>query len=474
MPWNDHLRRPVAARIAGTAILLLLLLTTTPSAEEKQLSVYGPQVSYSLSVTERNGQDYVGLLEALEPLGNVSASTDGDKWKLRFNNLDAEFRQDRNLCKVAGRKFGLPGPFALEGNRGLVPLRALPAIFGLMLDTKTEYHEAARRLFLGGVATRFTTDLHESGLKVNFSAPVNPLISTEPGKLTMTFTRDPVVASTYTLKLENPLVSSLTFSENNGRAELVLQGRVPLLAHFAADRRTIDILPAPSEAQNVAPAAAPATPNPSVSVPPPPTLQSLTARPPFVVMLDPAHGGDDRGALLSDRLEEKAVTLALARRLRSELQNRGISVIMSRDADVTVPVDQRAAMADAARVALYLCLHVGPLGRGVRVYTAMLDSATVKPGAFLPWDTAQAEYVFTSRALADIVKVEMGKHDIPSLQLPAPLKPLNNVAAAAIGIEVAPSGADIAGLGAGLYQQRIASAVADAIVVGRPQVDAAR
>jgi hypothetical protein len=104
----------------------------------------------------------------------------------------------------------------------------------------------------------------------------------------------------------------------------------------------------------------------------------------------------------------------------------------------------------------------------------MLDSATVKPGAFLPWDTAQAEYVSTSRALADIVKVEMGKHDIPSLQLPAPLKPLNNVAAAAIGIEVAPSGADIAGLGAGLYQQRIASAVADAIVVGRPQVDAAR
>jgi len=471
------------------AALLLVLLASAPSAEEKQLSIYGPRVSYSLPVSEHEGQDYVALLEALEPFGNVSARAEGAKWKLRFNKLEAEFRQDTSVGKVAGRKFGLPGRFVLENGRGLVPLRALPAILGLMLATRTEYHEAGRRLFLGGVATHFTTDPRENGLRLNFSAPVNPLISTEPGKLKMSFTRDAVVANANILRLENPLVSSITFSESNGEAELVVLGRVPLLAQFAADRRAIEIVPAPSEAPSAPPAAVAGTAPPAtapgtapaagtvpaaVAVPPPPTLQSLTAKPAFVVMLDAGHGGDDRGALLSETLEEKGVTLAFARRLRSELQGRGIGVVMSRDADVTVAVEQRAAMADAARVSVYLSLHAASQGRGVRVYTAMINSVSGKPGGFVPWDTAQARYVLSSRALADLVKAELLKHEIPSSQLSAPVKPLNNVASAALAVEVAPSGADVSSVSAGVYQQRIAAAIAEAVVVGRARVEAER
>ncbi|MGO9209617.1 MAG: N-acetylmuramoyl-L-alanine amidase [Terriglobales bacterium] len=487
MPWSKYRRRSQGA--AAVAALLLVLLASAPSAEEKQLSIYGPRVSYSLPVSEHEGQDYVALLEALEPFGNVSARAVGAKWKLRFNKLEAEFRQGASVGKVAGQKFGLPGRFVLQNGRGLVPLRALPAILGLMLATRTEYHEAGRRLFLGGVATRFTTDPRENGLRLNFSAPVNPLISTEPGKLKMSFTRDAVVANTSILRLENPLVSSITFSESNGEAELVVLGRVPLLAQFAADRRAIEIVPAPSEAPSAPPAAvagtgppaaAPGTAPPAgivpaaVAVPPPPTLQSLAAKPAFVVMLDAGHGGDDRGALLNETLEEKGVTLAFARRLRSELQGRGIGVVMSRDADVTVAVEQRAAMADAARVSVYLSLHAASQGHGVRVYTALINSASSKPGGFVPWDTAQARYVLSSRALAELVKAELLKHEIPSSQLSAPVKPLNNVAAAALAIEVAPSGADVGSVSAGVYQQRIATAIAEAIVVGRARVEAER
>jgi len=456
---------------------------SAPPIEEKQLSIYGPRVSYSLPVSERNGQDYIALLEALEPFGSVSASVDRGKWKLRFDNLGAEFQRNARLGKVAGKKFGLPSPFVLENNRGLVPLRALPEILALMLGTKTDYHEASRRLFLGGAATRFTTDLREDGLSVKFSSPVNPLISTEPGKLKMTFTRDPVVSSPSTLRPENPLVSSITFSEDNGRAELLVQGKVPLLAQFAAGGKTIDIVPAPSQARNAPPAApqetatatTAATPATApITVPPPPTLQSLTAKPQFVVMLDAGHGGDDRGALLSETLEEKGVTLAFARRLRSELQNHGISAVMSRDADVSVPVEQRAAMADAARIAVFISLHATSQGRGVRVYTAMLNSATSKPGAFVPWDTAQTGHVLTSRALASIVKAELSQREIPSTELSAPLKPLNNIAATAIAIEIAPSGADVGSVNATVYQQRIAAAIAEAMVVGRTRVEAER
>jgi N-acetylmuramoyl-L-alanine amidase len=470
--------RNSSGRTLVVAALLLILIASAPSAEEKQLSIYGPRVSYSLPLSEYNGQDYVALLEALEPFGNVSARTENQKWKLRFDNLEVEFRQNASQAKVAGRKFELSAPFVLENNRGLVPQRSLPAMLGLMLHTKTEYHEAARRLFLGGVATHFTTDLHETGLSVNFSAPVNPLISTEPGKLKMTFTRDPVVSNAYILRVENPLVSSIAFSENNGRAEVAVQGRAPLLAKFAAGGKTIDIVAAPREEQSTTPSvppfAAPPVAQAPAAAPAYPTMQSLTAKPLFIVMLDAAHGGDDPGARLSETLEEKGVTLAFARRLRSELQSHGISAVMTRDADVAVPMEQRAAMADAARAAIFVSLHAASEGRGVRVYTAMINSANRKPGAFLPWGTAQAGYVLTSRALADIVKAELGKHEIPNTELPAPLKPLNNVAAAALAIEVSPSAADVGSVNAAVYQQRIAAAIAEAIVVGRPRVEAQR
>jgi len=488
-PLSTHVKRGTRTRAITRAavigMVLLLLLQPAPSAEEKQLSIYGPR-TYSLPVADHNGQDYVALLEALEPLGSVSARVEGQKWKLRFNHLEAEFRQKGSVCRVTGRKLELAGPFVLQNDRGLVPVRALPAILGLMLATRTEYHEAGRRLFLGGVATHFTTDPRENGLSLNFTAPVNPLISTEPGMLRMTFSRDAIVTNTNVLRLENPLVSSITFSESNGQAELVVLGRVPLLAQFAADRRAIEIVPAPG-AKTVPPMAVPATaplvgagPAPAgpvpaaVAVPAPPTLQSLAAKPPFVVMLDAGHGGDDRGALLNETLEEKAVTLALARRVRSELQSRGISAVMSRDADVNVSIEQRAAMADAAHVAIFLSLHAASQGRGVRVYTAMIDSATPAPGDFVAWDAAQSGYMLVSRALADIVKAELGKHEIPSSELPAPLKPLNNVTAVAIAVEVTPSAGDVASVNAGAYQQRIAATLAEAIVVGRSRIEAQR
>src|SRR6201993_476529 len=154
MPWTNRL----VAALAG----MFLLLGAATSADEKQLSVYGPQVSYTLPVQQRNGTDYIGLLEAMEPLGSVSATSSGRKWKLRFNKMEAEFRAGASNGKVAGARFGLAAPFLLENNRGLVPLRSLPEIFRLMLGAKPDYHESARRLFLGGAGTRFNAEMRDS------------------------------------------------------------------------------------------------------------------------------------------------------------------------------------------------------------------------------------------------------------------------------------------------------------------------
>ena len=73
--------------------------------EEKRLSVYSGTASYSLTVREQNGAEYVGLLEILEPLGPASARTDGGAWKLSFNRVDGEFTPGQTRARVRGKEF---------------------------------------------------------------------------------------------------------------------------------------------------------------------------------------------------------------------------------------------------------------------------------------------------------------------------------------------------------------------------------
>ena len=87
---------------------------------------------------------------------------------------------------------------------------------------------------------------------------------------------------------------------------------------------------------------------------------------PFVVALDPGHGGSNLGAAAADGLVEKDVTLALARRLRTQLEAiPGVRVVLCRDADVLVPIRARSRCAAGARAGLFLSLHVNATPAGV-------------------------------------------------------------------------------------------------------------
>ena len=204
------------------------------------------------------------------------------------------------------------------------------------------------------------------------------------------------------------------------------------------------------------------------------------ARPAFFVMIDAAHGGSDSGARFSDKLLEKDITLAIGRKLRGELQNRGITAVLLRDNDSNITYDQRAVITNAQRAGMYVAVHAGMPGVGVRVYTALMP-ADVKQQAktsssFLPWDIAQAEYLERSQILADTMIKEMNQAKIVAGSAAAPLKPLSNIAAPAIGIEVAPPSADAKpdSLTNPRYQQAIALAAANAISVARPRIEERR
>jgi N-acetylmuramoyl-L-alanine amidase len=99
-------------------------------------------------------------------------------------------------------------------------------------------------------------------------------------------------------------------------------------------------------------------------------------RPPHarkIIVLDPGHGGKDSGAVGAASYE-KSVTLAAARALKARLEATGrYQVVMTRDSDVFIPLEQRVQIARQAGADLFLSLHAdsGPDAsiHGASVYT---------------------------------------------------------------------------------------------------------
>jgi N-acetylmuramoyl-L-alanine amidase len=468
--------------ILSAAVLFLSALYLSGAPADKHLSVYSVAANYALPLVQREGRDYVGLLELLEPLGQVTAKADGSKWRIRYNgSVEGDFQVGRNHAQVMGREADLGGKFLMENKRGLVPVASLGSLLPRFLGGPVTLHEAAGRLFIGSIATHFTVSLageNPPRLVFHFTAPVNPIIATEPGSLRMTFSREPIVSpASSTLTFGNKTMPSASFSEGNGAAAITVNASIPVMATFSSDGKTITIAPTTVTVQNIPPAspsnAAPATAAPAQTQPSVPAAQATGVPRRYFAVVDASHGGDDHGETLTNTLMEKDITVALARSLRQELESRGITTLVLRDSDANLPVDQRAVFANADHAAIYVALHAASFGHGVRVYTAMLPYGGDDRGPFRSWTTAQRAALPLSQTLAGLVTSELQRRQIPVHDLPAPLRPLNNITGPAIAVEVAPQGSDVSQLTAPDYQQLVTSAVATAIVNARDQLGAA-
>ena len=96
-----------------------------------------------------------------------------------------------------------------------------------------------------------------------------------------------------------------------------------------------------------------------------------TAR--HVVVIDAAHGGDDAGVLGVDGAAEKDVTLAVALALQKELSTGGgLEVLLTRNTDRTLSLEERKKFIQKASPALVLSLHAnagfGKIATGFELY----------------------------------------------------------------------------------------------------------
>jgi N-acetylmuramoyl-L-alanine amidase len=160
-----------------------------------------------------------------------------------------------------------------------------------------------------------------------------------------------------------------------------------------------------------------------------------------IVVIDPGHGGIETGATGPSNVQEKDITLDLARRLRRLLQrDPGLHVVLTRDEDRLVGLDERTAIANHNRADLFISIHLNASKRGnasgaetyflsneatddaartaaalenrssgVREAQIHTDDGRRHDLELVLWDLAQNQYIAESSRLAERVQQHMNE-----------------------------------------------------------------
>ena len=83
----------------------------------------------------------------------------------------------------------------------------------------------------------------------------------------------------------------------------------------------------------------------------------------FCVLIDPGHGGRDPGAIGINKIQEKKITLEIAKKLAYYLKQTGIKTIFTRDKDEYVSLDKRVEMANKSKCDCFISIHLNSFGQ---------------------------------------------------------------------------------------------------------------
>ncbi len=196
--------------------------------------------------------------------------------------------------------------------------------------------------------------------------------------------------------------------------------------------------------------------------------QSAPSREIKTVVIDPGHGGLWPGALGKAGTLEKDITLAISLKLAAVIQrNLALRVILTRDKDVDVSLENRAAIANNNKADIFLSIHANSSyqkdARGPEMYflsleatdeearkLAYLENNPTQPEEgiagdsqdeiqMILWDMAQAAYLKQSSELAESIQNELNlllRTRSRGIRQ-APFTVLAGVACAAVLVEVA-------------------------------------
>jgi N-acetylmuramoyl-L-alanine amidase len=405
----------------------------------------------------------------------------------------------QSLVSVGGRIVALPGPMTSVAGQWFVPIEFLSRALAPVANVLIDLRPTSRLLIVGDVTVpRVTARIDNAGPPTRVTLKIAPAVrvasTVEAGRIVVRIEADGVDLDGGTIpgaglingiRSADPASIIVTFS-----ADAAAPMITPTVVDGAA--RVIIDVPASAAATPAPPPSVPVAANGTIVLNPAATLD--------IIVIDPGHGGDDVGVRGSGGGRESQITLAIAEQLRTLIETRlGARVLLTRDSDRTVLLDQRTAIANNNKADLFLSLHAGGapseavagaevlhvrLGReGENARQRAVTAATLpvlgggsRAIEAIRWDLAQAPHVDTSATLAGILVEELARRvpmgSRPSRDVPLRLLMGTNMPAAMIEIGYLTNPEQEQLLLSRAYQATVAEALYDAIVRFRGYLDA--
>jgi N-acetylmuramoyl-L-alanine amidase len=493
----------------------VLLLVSGPHAQgtapASPLTLITRDGRRPVSTTLLNAQEFIALddLASLFQL-TVREDTLAGGVTVSYKGRTIVVSTEQPMASVNGRVVTMPAPIARAGRRLLVPIDFIPRALASIYDSPIDLRRASRLLIVGTIrVARVAVRIDAVGPPTRATVEVTPALLVSPafdaGRVLVRVEADAL--DTAPPPAPAGLIDQIQIGQTttvaialNARAGIP---RVSTTTTTESTRVTIEVpLGAPAQETSAAPPPPPAVPPPPPAAPPQPGATATEPVPPLLgnrsaklqtMVIDAGHGGDDTGVRGPKGTLEKQITLEVARRLKTLIETRlGVRVVMTRDEDRGIPLDERDAVANNSKADLFLSLHVnaGPSAsvKGTEVYYLRLDRAGeearrsaaatelvlpavgggTRPIDVIPWDLAQASHVDASSRFASMLEEELEKHGPmgPRPLQQAPMRVLSgaNMPAALVEIAYLTNAAQEQSVQSADFQAGLVQAMYDAIV----------
>ncbi|HYI10099.1 MAG TPA: N-acetylmuramoyl-L-alanine amidase [Thermoanaerobaculia bacterium] len=407
--------------LALGAVLVLAAASIVLAQTSGQATLRTPAGDRPFTYVQQSGQVYVNAEEVVAGLGGTIAP-DSSGYKVTVGGATAAFGPDSRYGVVRDDLIEMPvPPIAVEG-KPYVPWQFFQGFLARATSQDAAWDPATQSLVIrplqrDAIAVQVSVANVQgiSKIVLTLSAPAEYSIVKEPQAYLVRF-RSPVRAPFGDQPYEDPNIARMTFAANDVRIQLTAPD-------VAGDAYRLENPPRIVLDFRKGAALAPV---PGALVPQKPT-EAPGIR---TIVIDPGHGGREVGAVGPNGLMEKDITLAIARKLAASLAGKvGARVVLTRDDDSVVSLDQRTALANQYKADLFLSVHLNAAvvkdAKGSETYFLSLEAsdelarkaaetenaaAASDPSSDLKlilWDLAQQAYLDESSRFAQAIQEEM-------------------------------------------------------------------
>ena len=472
-------RFSIAATLAISLGLAAALSSQAPASPS--LTILSREGRRSIPIAMVADQEFVALDDLTSIFQLTTREDASGAVTVSYKGKTIILTPDQALASVSGRLVSLPAALTRNaGRRWLVPEEFISRALTLIYDARLDLRKPSRLLVVGDVRVPRLTVRYETvgptagRLTIDAVPRALSTVTQDADRLTVKFDADALDAPNVLLSPQ-PAPSLVTAVRVVDATTLAVD-LGPRFAGFRATSQTLDatqrvVLDVLGQTQTDAtppPAGQPSQPS-QPAPPQQPPLPGPAEIPAFgqptsaihTIAVDAGHGGDDEGVHTAEGVKEKDLTLTMARRLKAVIEARlGLRVLLTRDDDRNVPIDERTSLANNNKADLFISLHANgsmrPTTTGAAIFCAAFDKDAAQAAAALgterlptfgggsrdiemvPWDLAQTHHLTQSEAFAALLQQQF--HDrVPLASRPidrAPLRVLESANMPAVLIEL--------------------------------------